>query len=293
MVIGAIEAGGTKFVCGIGNERGEILTRISFPTQRPEVTMGKVIEFLRKTKVEAIGIGSFGPINLNRGSPHYGYITTTPKPGWSNYDILGVIKREFDVPCGWDTDVNAAVLGEVTWGAARGVDNCMYYTFGTGVGAGIYAEGKLVHGMMHPEAGHIMVRRHAADRYEGCCPYHGDCLEGMASGPAIENRWGVKCSELPPDHPAWAMQAYYIGQALCGSILMLSPNKIILGGGVMKQLQLFPLIHSEVQRTLNGYVGSEQVLSNITPYIVQPALGDDAGLCGALALGLSAMDVSE
>uniref|UniRef100_A0A8R1EGQ4 fructokinase n=1 Tax=Caenorhabditis japonica TaxID=281687 RepID=A0A8R1EGQ4_CAEJA len=202
-VEGAIEAGGTKFVCGVGNERGEIEDWCSFPTEHPETTLAKVIDYFRDKGVAAIGIGSFGPIDLQPGSPTYGYITTTPKPGWGNCNVIGLLKREFPVPFGWDTDVNAAALGEVTWGAAKGLDHCVYYTIGTGVGIGLVAGGKRVHGLLHPEGGHIRTRRHPEDHFAGLCPYHGDCLEGMAAGPAIQARWQSPGSELPTDHPAW------------------------------------------------------------------------------------------
>ncbi|GGD84536.1 ROK family protein [Paenibacillus nasutitermitis] len=289
MRIGAIEAGGTKFVCGIGNEHGDVEERVSFPTETPEVTLANVINYFRDKKVEAIGIGTFGPIDIDPASATYGHVTTTPKPGWGGYDFLGTLKKEFDVPFGWDTDVNAAALGEATWGAAKGLSSCVYYTIGTGVGVGVYSEGRLVHGLVHPEGGHVLVRRHPEDTYEGFCPYHGDCLEGMAAGPAIEKRWKVKASELPVDHPAWAMEAFYIAQAIAGTILLLSPKKVILGGGVMHQLQLFPLIHEQVQRNLNGYVNHPSVKEGIADYIVSPGLGDNAGLCGSVALGLEAL----
>ncbi|XEC95946.1 ROK family protein [Paenibacillus tarimensis] len=289
MRIGAIEAGGTKFICGIGNEEGRIEESVSIPTEFPEVTLEKVKAFFRDKQVEAIGIGTFGPIDIDPASPTYGYVTTTPKPGWTGYDFLGSLKREFDVPFGWDTDVNAAAYGEAKWGAAQGLDNCVYYTIGTGVGMGVYTEGKLVHGLVHPEGGHVLVKRHPKDSYQGKCPYHGDCLEGMAAGPAIEERWSIKGSEIPVDHPAWELEAYYIGQAVTNTILMLSPKKVILGGGVMHQKQLFPMIHAEVLKNLNGYVSSEQLLSGIKNYIVPPGLGDQAGLCGSLALGLLAL----
>ncbi|WP_027094622.1 ROK family protein [Cohnella thermotolerans] len=289
MRIGAIEAGGTKFVCGYGNEEGIIEDRVSFPTEQPERTLEQVIAYFKDKQVEAIGVGTFGPINIDPASPEYGYVTTTPKPGWSNYPFLPTLKKAFDVPFGWDTDVNAAAYGEATWGAAKGLDSCVYYTIGTGVGVGVYAEGKLVHGLLHPEGGHILTRRHPDDKYEGFCPYHGDCLEGVAAGPALEKRWKVKGSELAPDHPAWAMEAFYIGQAVAGTILLLSPKKVILGGGVMHQLQLFPLIREEVRRNLNGYVNAAAVLEGIDDYIVPPGLGDNAGLCGSLALGLRAL----
>lgn len=289
MRIGAIEAGGTKFVCGIGNERGEITERISFPTRGPEETMADVVAFFRDKQVVAFGIGSFGPIGLDPARPDYGCVTTTPKPGWSGYPMLGELGRHFNVPIRWDTDVNAAAVGEATWGAAQGLDSCVYYTIGTGVGVGVFVEGKPVHGLVHPEGGHVLVRRHPQDSFAGTCPYHGDCLEGMAAGPALERRWQVKGSELPPDHAAWPIEAFYIGQAVAGTILLLSPKKVILGGGVMHQRQLFPLIREEVRRALNGYVSAAAVLEEIDDYIVAPGLGDNAGLSGAVALGLMAI----
>lgn len=293
MRIGAIEAGGTKFVCGYGNEQGVIEDRVSFPTEKPEVTLANVVEYFRDKEVEAIGVGTFGPINIDPSSPQYGHVTTTPKPGWSGYDFLGTLKKEFNVPYGWDTDVNAAALGEAVWGAAQGLDSCVYYTIGTGVGVGVYSEGKLIHGLVHPEGGHILTRRHPEDTFEGFCPYHGDCLEGIAAGPAIEKRWGVKGSELPVDHQAWQMEAFYIGQALAGTILLLSPKKIILGGGVMHQMQLFPLIREEVRKNLNGYINHELLLDHLDEFIVPPGLGDNAGLTGSLALGLEALKKSK
>lgn len=286
MRIGAIEAGGTKFICGVGNEQGEILERISFPTEAPESTLEQAVAFFRDKGVEAIGIGSFGPIDLDHSSPTYGRVTTTPKPGWAGFDFVGYMKRFFPVPVGFDTDVNAAVFGEAKWGAAQGLDSCVYYTIGTGVGVGVYAEGKLVHGLVHPEGGHVLTRRHPEDPFKGVCPFHGDCLEGMASGPAIEKRWGVKGSELPDDHQAWEMEAFYLAQALSGVILLLSPKKVILGGGVMHQKQLFPLVRKLVARNLNGYVVAPDILMD--NYIVPPGLGDNAGLCGALGLGIAA-----
>jgi fructokinase len=283
-----VEAGGTKFVCGIGNEAGEILDRVSFPTEQPEKTLAQVIAYFREKQVEALGIGSFGPINIDAASPQYGYVTTTPKPGWANYPLLPELRKAFDIPIGWDTDVNAAALGEATWGAAKGLNSCLYYTIGTGVGVGVYAEGKLVHGLVHPEGGHVLTRRHPEDRYAGKCPYHGDCLEGMAAGPAIEDRWKMKGSELGADHPAWKIEAFYIGQAVASAILLLSPQKVILGGGVMHQMQLFPLIREQVRVILNGYVSAAEVAAEIDEYIVPPGLADNAGLCGSVALGLRA-----
>jgi fructokinase len=293
MRIGAIEAGGTKFVCGIGNEEGVLEERIHFPTEHPEKTLGRVIDFFRDKQVEAIGIGTFGPINLDRSSPQYGFVTTTPKAGWAQYPFLSAIRDVYPVPFGWDTDVNAAAFGEAVWGAAKGLDSCMYMTVGTGIGIGVYAEGKLVHGLVHPEGGHLLTRRHPQDDFAGGCPYHGDCLEGMASGPAIETRWNAKGSELPPDHPAWEMEAFYIAQAVSAAVLMISPKKVILGGGVMHQTQLFPMIRDQVKRNLNGYVAAAAIMNHVHDYIVPPGLGDNAGLSGALALGVQALRSEE
>jgi fructokinase len=288
--IGAIEGGGTKFVCGIGNERGEIEDRISFPTDSPDVVMTRMIEYFKDKEVESIGIGTFGPIDIDPSSPTYGYVTTTPKPGWAGFPFVNTLKQSFDVPMGWDTDVNAAAYGESVWGAAAGLDSCVYFTIGTGIGVGVYSEGRLVHGLAHPEGGHILPRRHPDDRYEGACPYHGDCLEGLAAGPSLEKRWGVKGHELSPDHPAWAMEAYYIGQAVTSTILLLSPKRIILGGGVMQQKQLLPLVREEVRRNLNGYVSVDAIVNDVNDYIVSPGLGDNGALCGALALGVEAIN---
>jgi len=286
MRIGAIEAGGTKIVCGIGNELGEIETRMSFPTESPEIVVKKIIDYFKDEKLDAIGLGTFGPIDVNRNSKTYGYITTTPKPNWANVNFLGELKQHFSVPIGFDTDVNGAALAEATWGSAKGLKNCVYYTIGTGVGVGVYAEGNLVHGLLHPEAGHVPVRRHPQDTYKGFCPFHHDCLEGLAAGPAIEGRFGVKGHELDQNHIAWEIEAHYLSDALVSTILLLSPEKIILGGGVMHQSQLFPLIRKAVQEKLNGYVQHEQLLTNIDHYIVAPGLGDNAGLAGAVAIGL-------
>jgi fructokinase len=284
MILGAIEAGGTKFVCGIGNENGKIIERISIPTTTPEETLGKVVAFFKGKKIEALGVGSFGPIDLNPESDTYGWITSTPKNNWNNVDLVGELKKHFDIPIGFDTDVNAAALGEMEWGAAKGLDSCLYMTVGTGIGVGALAEGRLIHGMLHPEMGHILVRRHEEDAFRGSCPFHGDCLEGMAAGPAIEERWGQKGVELAANGGVWELEAYYLAQALVNYILVLSPKKLIIGGGVMKQEQLFPLIRENVLKMLNGYIQHENILKKIDEYIVPPALGDDAGLCGALAL---------
>ncbi|MDX8336164.1 ROK family protein [Candidatus Cetobacterium colombiensis] len=287
MRLGAIEAGGTKFVCGIADENGNILERVSFPTETPEITLQKVYDFFNNKGVEAIGVGSFGPIDPNLNSETYGYITKTPKKYWSDFNLIGELQKNLNVPMAFDTDVNGAALGEATWGAAKGLENCLYLTIGTGIGGGALVSGKLVHGMLHPEMGHIFVRRHPEDTYKGKCPFHNDCLEGLAAGPAIEERWGVKAYDLPIDHKAWELEAYYIAQALVNYILTLSPEKIVLGGGVMKQTQLFPLIRKNVKELLNNYVQTKEILEDLDNYIVSPGLGDNAGLLGSIALALN------
>ena len=287
MKLGAIEAGGTKFVCGIADENGNILERVSFPTETPEITLQKVYDFFKDKGVEAIGIGSFGPIDPNPNSETYGYITKTPKKYWSDFNLIGELQKNFNIPMAFDTDVNGAALGEATWGAAKGLKNCLYLTIGTGIGGGALVSGKLVHGMLHPEMGHIFIRRHQDDSYIGKCPFHKDCFDGLASGPAMEERWGVKAYELPIDHKAWELEAYYIAQALVNYILTISPEKIILGGGVMKQSQLFPLIRKNVKEMLNNYVQTKEILEDIDEYIVYPGLGDNAGLLGCIALALN------
>lgn len=285
MKLGAIEAGGTKFICGIGDEEGQVLERISIPTTTPDETIRQVVEFFRGKEISAMGIGSFGPVDLDKNSDTYGYITSTPKPHWAQCNLVGEIQKYIHVPVAFDTDVNAAALGEMEWGAAKGLESCIYMTVGTGIGVGAITEGKLLHGLTHPEMGHILVRRHPQDSFEGNCPYHKDCLEGMAAGPALEKRWGQKGIELADKPEVWEMQAYYLAQALVNYILILSPKKMVIGGGVMKQEHLFPMVRRQVLSQLNGYVQHSQLTEeNIANYIVPPGLGDNAGLCGALAL---------
>jgi fructokinase len=283
---GGIEAGGTKFVCAVAGDDGKLLDETTFSTTTPDQTIGRAIEFLREQgDLAAIGISCFGPVDLTPGSPTYGTITTTPKPGWANTDIVGRIRRAFDVPVGFDTDVNGAALGEYRWGAAQGLDTFVYLTIGTGIGGGGMVNGKLIHGLVHPEMGHIRLPHDLnRDPFAGVCPFHGDCLEGLATGPAIEARWGQRGETLPPDHPAWALEARYIALGVVNLVCILSPQRVILGGGVMQQAQLFPMIRSEVQQLLNGYVKAPAILERIEAYIVPPGLGSRAGVKGAIAL---------
>nr|WP_300789557.1 ROK family protein [uncultured Acetatifactor sp.] len=289
MLIGGIEAGGTKMVCAVGDENGVIKDRTSFPTRQPEETFADMIAYYRNWDIQALGIGCFGPLDLNRQSRTYGYITKTPKPGWGNCDIVGAFKDALGVPVGFDTDVNGAVLGEVTWGAAKGLDSAIYITIGTGVGVGVYVNGGLLHGLVHPEGGHILLIRHPKDTYEGKCPFHKNCVEGLAAGPSIEARWGKKAAELADRDEVWEMEAYYIAQAITDYILSYSPQKIILWGGVMHQEKLFGMVRKEVLNLLNGYVAHETITEHIDQYIVPPALGEDPGIMGAIKLGLDAL----
>lgn len=289
MLIGGIEAGGTKMVCAVGDENGVIKDRTSFPTRQPEETFADMIAYYKNWDIQALGIGCFGPVDLNRQSRTYGYITKTPKPGWGNCDIVGAFKDALGVPVGFDTDVNGAVLGEVTWGAAKGLDSAIYITIGTGVGVGVYVNGGLLHGLVHPEGGHILLMKHPKDTYEGKCPFHKTCMEGLAAGPSIEARWGKKAAELADRDEVWELEAYYIAQAITDYILTYSPQKIILWGGVMHQEKLFGMVRKEVQRLLNGYVAHEMITERIDEYIVPPALGEDPGIKGAIKLGLDAL----
>lgn len=284
MRIGALEAGGTKMVCAVGDETGAVFARTQIPTTTPEETIGAMIGWFREQKIEALGIGCFGPIDLRRGSKTYGYITTTPKPGWAWCDMAGAFQRALDVPVGFDTDVNASVLGEVTYGQAKGMETVLYITVGTGIGLGIYINGKLHHGILHPEGGHVLLTLHPEDTWKCRCPYHPNCLEGLACGPAIEERWGKSAKELADEPKVWEMEACYIAQALMDYICVLSPEMIILGGGVMKQRQLFPLIRGEVARLMNDYLAAEQ-LHHLEDYIVPESLGGDQGILGCLRLG--------
>lgn len=290
MKLGALEAGGTKMVCAIGNEKGEIFERVSIPTETPEITVPKLIEYFQDKKIEALGIGCFGPIDLNRESETYGYITTTPKLPWANYNIVGAFQEALSIPVGFDTDVNGSALGEATWGITRELENSMYITIGTGVGAGIITNGRLLHGMLHPEGGHLLLSKHPMDTYEGKCPYHKTCLEGLAAGPAIEARWGKKGVELADRKEVWELEAYYIGQALVDYIVILSPQRIVLGGGVMHQEHMMPLVREEVKRQLQGYIKTKE-LEDMESYIVLPSLNDNQGIMGALKLAMNELEI--
>lgn len=291
MRIGALEAGGTKMVCAIGDESGRIREQKSFPTIDPETTLPELLAYFKDKEIEALGIACFGPVDLDKDSSSYGYITTTPKRAWADTDIVGYFSRGLGVKVGFDTDVNGSLLGEVTYGQAKGLGDAVYYTIGTGVGAGVMSGGKLVHGAMHPEAGHMLLRVREDDPLpDGVCPFHKGCLEGLAAGPAIEKRWGKKAAELGDDSRVWDLESYYLAQCMVTTTVMLSPKIIILGGGVMHQKQLFPLIREKTSKLLNGYIKNSRI-DDMDHYIVPASLNDDQGIMGCLKLGYDAANV--
>ncbi|MDR2657543.1 MAG: ROK family protein [Oscillospiraceae bacterium] len=284
-LLGALEGGGTKMVCAVGYASGAILKRESIPTTTPEETLPKLARFFQDEGVEALGIGSFGPVDLREGSDTYGYITSTPKPGWADTPFMPVLRDALNVPVGFETDVNLAAIGEYTLGAGRGLANVVYVTVGTGIGAGIIIDNKPLHGLVHSEMGHLLLKPSADETHpDGFCPYHKGCLEGLASGPAIEKRWGEKAGALPPDHPAWALEAEYLAQCCANMIVAISPERIILGGGVMHQTHLFEPVRRRTLDLLGGYIRSDKILDDIDHYIVPPGLGDNSGTIGGLIL---------
>jgi fructokinase len=299
MIIGAIEAGGTKFLCGLLDADSQdyakptILARESIPTTNPETTLEAAIDFFvsaseehKGIKLDAIGIGSFGPVDLKSSSPTWGYITATPKPGWKDTEVAGYFRTKLGVPVAFDTDVNAAAYGEYLWGAAKGLKDFVYITVGTGIGGGVFSNGSLVHGLQHPELGHIKVQREEADSFTGCCPYHGDCLEGMASGPAIGKRWGVKAEGLGTDHKAWELEAHYLAKAFAAYSFVLSPERILLGGGVGLRPGLAERVAVLLGEELAGYLPALTDPAKLAAFVVRPQLGADAGLVGSAALAL-------
>lgn len=288
MRYGALEGGGTKMVMAVMDENMNILARETIPTRTPDETMPEMIAFFKKHEIDALGIGCFGPLDLRKESPTYGYITVTPKLAWCNYPLVPEFEKALNVPCFIDTDVNAAALCEAEMGAGKGLKNCVYVTIGTGVGAGVVCEGNLVHGLMHPEWGHFLLAPHKDDPTpEGFCPYHKGCVEGLIAGPAIEKRWGVSAKELAPDHPAWKLEAHYLAQMCVSALMMISTEKIILGGGVMGQSHLFPMVRQEVMDMLAGYI---HCLKDADDLIVPPACFPDSGLLGSGLLAKKGME---
>jgi len=274
-------------VCGVGTGPDDLqLTTV--PTTSPQATIDQIVAFFRDQagrELSAVGIGSFGPVDLHPESPTFGFITSTPKVGWQQYDLAWTLYRALQVPIGFDTDVNAAAAGEARWGAGRGLPNFLYLTVGTGIGGGALVNGEVIHGLLHPEMGHIRIPHDlGADPFPGSCPYHKDCLEGLASGPAMQARWGKRAQELPADHPAWALEAHYLALGLATWVCTVSPERILLGGGVMQQASLFPMIRQELLRLLNGYIDAKPLLNEIDSYVAPPELGSRAGVLGAMVL---------
>ena len=280
--LGGIECGGSKWECAVGTGGPELRAAETIPTTTPAATIGRALAFFERAgPVEAVGIGSFGPLDRRPQSPTWGHVTTTPKPGWAGTDIAGAIGRGLSVPVAFDTDVNAAALGEHRWGAARGLDTFCYVTVGTGIGGGGMVGGKLLHGLLHPEFGHLRVPHdRTIDPFGGSCPYHGDCWEGLASGTALQARWGTPAAQLE-DERAWELQATYLALGLVAVISVLSPERIVIGGGVMQRAGLLADVQREVAALLNGYLGE-------ATSITLPELDGRAGVLGAIALAESA-----
>jgi fructokinase len=294
LLYGGIEGGGTKFVCAIGTGPDDIRAETRIPCTSPRETLDGVIQFFKNAEKEhgalsALGIACFGPLDLNSDSKTYGQILPTTKPEWSGADLLGTLRASFDIPIGIDNDVNGAALGEHLWGAAQGLHTFLYLTIGTGIGGGAFVEGKLLHGLLHPEMGHIpLPHDRVADPFEGMCVFHKDCFEGLACGPAMEARWGQRAETLPDDHPAWDLEATYIAHALTAYLYILSPQRIIIGGGVGSNDHLLKIVREKTRVLVNGYLSSKAISEEIESYIVTPALGNRAGVLGAIALGKQA-----
>jgi fructokinase len=280
---GGIEAGGTKFVCATGRA-GRIVAATRIVTTSPSETLGAALAFFQTHgPVAALGVASFGPIDLDRRSPTYGFITATPKPGWAHTDIVGPLTRALAIPSAFDTDVNAAALAEQRWGAARDAASVVYVTVGTGIGGGAVVNGRPVHGLVHPEMGHARIPHdRTADPFLGACPRHGDCWEGLAAAPALTARWGRSPDSLPDQHPAWPLEAHYLALGLTNIVLTLSPDRIVLGGGVMSRAGLLERVRAHVDALIAGYVPAAA--------IVAPGLGNRSGVLGALALAQHALD---
>ena len=289
---GGIEAGGTKFVCMVASDPENIVAEIKFPTTTPEETIQRTNDFFRpfiqRGELAAIGLGSFGPVDLDQRSPTYGFITGTPKPNWSFTDLLGGVKRELQLPIAYDTDVNAAALGELYWVPEnKDLDPFIYITVGTGIGTGVIANGKPVHGLVHPEAGHMAIPHDwQEDPFAGGCPFHGDCWEGLANGPAMAQRWGRPADTLADDHPGWDLEAKYIALAIVNQIYLYSPQRIVLGGGVSQHRGITAKSTMKTQQILNGYVQSDMIMNHIDRYIVSPGLGNRSGVLGAIAMAM-------
>lgn len=292
-MFGAIEAGGTKFNCALADANGDVVSKTQFPTRDPETTLIDVVDFFTRAQAEhgamiSMGIGSFGPINIDPQSSQYGQFLKTPKPGWSHFDLLGSLKTSFDIPILVETDVNTAVIAEHAAGAGKGCSEVVYVTIGTGVGGGIISGGRLIKGGIHPEVGHMLLPRHPEDMmFAGACPFHGGCLEGLAAGPSMKSRWGVPAETLEDDHIAWDIQAYYLAVMCVNLTATLSPQKIILGGGVSEKPGLIERVAVQFEKLWGDYLPLPNT-GSAKDYIVLPQLAPAAGLVGAIMLAQQA-----
>ncbi len=283
LTYGGVEGGGTKFVCLVGTSPDDIRAETRIPTASADETLTTVVGFFADRDVDAVGVAHFGPLDLDPTSPTYGHVISSPKPGWSGADVVGTLGEALGVPVGLDTDVNGAALGESRWGVGQGLDPLLYVTIGTGIGGGAVINGATMHGLMHPEMGHIRIPRHADDDFAGNCGWHGDCLEGLAAGPAIAERWGRPAEDLGGDtEAAVTIEAYYLGAAMATYTLVLSPQRIVLGGGVMGLPGLLEATTAAMVEQLGGYLGSAPV--DADDYLVAPGLGSRSGVLGALVL---------
>lgn len=289
-LFGGVETGGTWCVCALGRGPGQLVADEQFQTTDPESTIGRIVDFFRRNSgASAVGIGSFGPVDLDQGSPTWGYVTTTPKPGWRNVSVASVLSEQLGLPVVFDTDVSAAAVGEHRWGAGQGAEGLCYLTVGTGIGAGLLAGGRPWHGLVHPEVGHLRIPRDRyQDPFEGSCPVHGDCWEGLASGASITARWQCAPDQLPPEHPAWALEAEYLALGILSIVMVASPQRVILGGGVMEHHGLRTMVGSRLRELVGGYLDTPLLGDEVTSYLVAPALGDRAGVLGAIALAIDA-----
>lgn len=280
MYYGGIEAGGTKFVCAVSDKNQKIIARIKFPTNSPQETIKNIKQFFEKYQLEKLAVGAFGPIGINKENPDYGYVKETPKAGWQHFNFLGELKKFIHVPIVWTTDVNIASYGEYRKGAAINKSSAVYLTVGTGIGGGLIYKDDVYQNWNHPEMGHIKVAPMKGDNFTGDCPYHKNCLEGMAAGPALEARTGKRAFDLNKNDPIWRLEAFYLAQAAMTYTLLYAPEIVIFGGGVSNQQQLFPLIRKSFAKQLNQYVNTPP----LNEYLVHAQLGDDAGITGALLL---------
>ena len=294
-LLAGVELGGTKCVCILGTGPQDIRAQQRLPTTDPESTLAAIEGVLREWRQQhgafaALGVASFGPLDLEPGSPRRGFLKATTKPGWSHANVAGRLAGALGVPYGVDTDVNGAALAEGRWGAARGLRDFAYITVGTGVGVGLIVSGAPVFGCNHTEMGHLRIARLPGDDWPGACVFHGACVEGLASGPAIEARVGMSADRIAADHSAWTTVAHALGQLLHALVLTTAPRKIIIGGGVMaSQPQLFARVRQEMRSSLNGYVEVDAITQHADEYVVPPALGPLAGPLGALTLAANAV----